>query len=151
MIGWRNRPGVFKKQPEAEDKPESIKGHLALTAYVFSAYPIYYGSLALIFGDAIWKPERSAFGIPLAPQSVGVVMVVAGILTIIAVRLPRGGRRYVSWCMKTMTLMWGIFSVTFLIDVFQGDSPEAYAPVGAYLMLAILCADRATLEDQWRT
>lgn len=143
--------GPFQKQPEAENKPESIKGYLALTAYALSAFPIYYGVLTLIFGERLWKPERSAFGIPLAPQSVGVVMILAGLATVIVSSRRFKWGRYVSWCMKTMTLMWGIFSVTFIIDAIQGDSPEVYVPIGAYILLSVLCAARAILEDQWRT
>lgn len=143
--------GPFRKQPEAGNKPESIEGYLSVGAYALSLFAIYYGVLTYKFGKDLWHPDGSALNVPYAPQSWGSAMVIFGVLTIIVSSRRLKWSRYVSWSMKTLCLVWGIFAITFIIDIRQGASPAAYPPLGCHLLLAILCANRAILEDQWRT
>lgn len=147
-MAWRFRP--FKRTPEAVDKVESMRQYLAINSYALSSFAIFYGVLTYAFGSRLWPPERSAFNIPHAPQSCGTVMLILGVITIVISHRRLKWSRYVSWAMKTLTLVWGIFAMTFLVDIIQDQSPASWPPFGLYLMLAILCANRASLEDQWR-
>ena len=147
-MAWKFRP--FKKAPEAVDKVEAMRGFLDNEAYALSLFAIYYGCLTWIFGKDLWPPERSAFGIPGAPQSWGSLMIALGIVTAVVSSRRLRWSKYVSWAMRTLVLVWGVFSITFLIDIVSDNDPRAYVPFGIYLLLALFCANRVSLEDQWR-
>ena len=148
-MAWRFRP--FQKAPEATDKIESLKGYLANEAYAVSGFAIFYGCLTWAFGKDLWPPERAAFEVPFAPQSWGTVMIITGLVTAVVSSRRLVYSKYVSWSMRTMVLIWGIFSATFLIDILQDNDPRSYPPFGTYMLLALLCANRVSLEDQWRS
>ncbi|QOR56181.1 membrane protein [Gordonia phage Linetti] len=142
--------GPFKKVPEARDKVEALRVFLAIEAYALSLFAIYYGTLTFRFSDSLWPPNRSASSVPYAPESWGTVIIIIAVLTIIASSRRLKWSKYVSWTMRTMCLVWGVFSITFFVDIMNGAPPTAYPPMGSYLLLAVVCANRASLEDQWR-
>lgn len=147
-MAWGFRP--FKKLPEAADKVEAMSGFLAREAYALSGFAIFYGCLTWIFGRGLWPPEQSAFKIPWAPQSWGTLMIVFGLVTIVVSHRRLRWSKYVSLAMRTLVLVWGIFAITFLVDIFQDHDPRTYPPFGTCLLLAVLCANRVALEEQWR-
>ncbi|QAX95306.1 membrane protein [Gordonia phage Hello] len=149
-MGWRFRP-LEDSSPAVPDKVESMKLYLAIESYALSAFAIYYGLLTYRFGESLWPPGRSALSVPYAPQSWGTAMIVLAILTMIVSHRRIRWSKYVSLTMKLMCLVWGVFSATFVIDiVFHNAGPNAYPPMGVYLLLAVACANRSSLEDQWR-
>ncbi|AUV60638.1 membrane protein [Gordonia phage SteveFrench] len=142
--------GPFKKAPQAPDKIEALRGFLAIEAYALSLFAAYYGILTYRFGDSLWPPNRSALNVPWAPESWGTAVIIIAVLTMIASSRRLKWSKYVSWTMRTMCLVWGTFSITFFVDITNGAPPTAYPPMGTYLLLAVVCANRASLEDQWR-
>ncbi|AVD99133.1 membrane protein [Gordonia phage Adgers] len=142
--------GPFKKVPEARDKVDAMRVFLVIEAYALCLFAIYYGILTFRFSDSLWPPNRSASSVPYAPESWGTAVIIIAVLTMIASSRRLRWSKYVSWTMRTMCLVWGTFSITFFVDIMNGAPPTAYPPMGSYLLLAVVCANRASLEDQWR-
>ncbi|OZD74904.1 hypothetical protein CH273_25810 [Rhodococcus sp. 05-339-2] len=115
---------------------------------VLGALAIGYGTLTFTFGAALWSGPSHVYGtaltVPYAPQSWGVVAIVAGVLVVTGQLASR--HRVVVAGAAVMILWFLFFAISFLFDVVNSGNPFGAPGVLVYTLLCVLMVLRVTVR-----
>lgn len=136
--------------PPTGGPPEgSANKMLLVTTWALSLWAVYYGLVTILGGAARWSSPayETALQVPGAPESWGIVLLLAGITSIIG------------WLAKNRILLiagnglaffWTFgFAISLLITLAQSPT-VGFGGFGTYLMLSIMFGMRTGLFVSWR-
>ncbi|OZF25188.1 hypothetical protein CH296_28010 [Rhodococcus sp. 14-2496-1d] len=115
---------------------------------VLGLLAVGYGALTFTFGAALWDGPSHVYGtaltVPFAPQSWGVVAVVAGALVVVG---QLGDRHHVVVLGAAVMVLWFLFfAVSFVFDVVESGVPLGSPGILVYTSLCVLMVLRVTVR-----
>lgn len=116
--------------------------------FVIGAIAIGYGTLTFTFGEALWHGPSAVYGtaqsVPYAPQSWGLVAILAGLCVVIGQWT--GVHRVIIAGAAVMAAWFLFFAGAFLTDVVQSQLPFGAPGVLIYGALCLLMVLRAVVH-----
>lgn len=110
---------------------------------------IGYGLMTLVLGEDAWSFEgyegtyTTALEVPGSPESWGVAFMILGLLTLWAFHRSRS--RLLAVSLALLSVLFGMFSTSFVVDALSFDAPESWPSVLVYGLIALTMLIRARL------
>ena len=108
-------------------------------------FALAYGIITFIYGDKLWDTTAysTASSVPYAPQSLGTVAIILGLLILYFSH--KGRIKAVGWSVFFMAVWCFVFAIFFINDVFETNSPLGLPGVISYGHAGILMINRWVL------
>ena len=129
-------------------KFEALRSFLMVVAFILVAVPIVYGFITILL-SLLWPSGASALVVPYAPESIGVMFLILGVVTGACALRPRWSRLY-SILLRAQCFFWSVLNVSFIVDAVTDVGGRAATQILSATVMSILCAAVANLEDAWR-